>query len=454
MAKSKTRDMTTGSIWKHLIAFAIPLILGNLFQLTYNAVDSIVVGRIAGDAALAAVGTSDPVMNLIILGITGTCIGASVIMSNCFGAGNTERLKQEMGTSLIIGGILSAIVFVGGLIFSRKILILMQTPEEILDDAVTYLRIIFIGMPFTCLYNIYASALRSVGDSKTPVRFLAISSILNVLMDLLFIAVFRMGVVGAALATDLAEGLSALFCIIYVYKKVPILHIGKDHFRFRKDLFAKTLSYGGATALQQCSQPIGKIFIQGMVNTLGVSTIAAFNAVGKIEDFALVPERSISNSMMTFGAQNDGAGKEKRILKGLYTGLLLEALYFIFICIVILLFHRPLLSLFSESELTLNEGSKYFSIMAFFYIMPGFTNGLQGFFRGLGNMKVTLYGTLIQITGRVIVTYLLIDRLGITGVAYACAAGWLCMLALQIPYAVHLLNKRKKTRRDTEGPVS
>ena len=446
MKNAKTRDMTQGNIWKHLIFFAIPLILGNLFQLTYNAVDSIVVGRIAGDAALAAVGTADPVMNLLILGITGTCIGASVIMSNCFGAGDHVRLKNEMGTSLILGGILSAVVLVGGLIFSRKILQLMKTPDEILDDAVRYLRIIFIGMPFTCLYNIYAAALRSVGDSKTPVRFLAVSSILNILMDLLFIAVFRMGVVGAALATVIAEALSALFCLIYVYRKVPVLHIGREQFRFHKDLFLKTLSYGGATALQQCSQPVGKLFIQGMVNTLGVSTIAAFNAVGKIEDFALVPERSISNAMMTFGAQNDGAGKEQRIRQGLWTGLALETLYYVFICAVILLFRRPLLSLFSESELTLAEGMKYFGIMAFFYILPGFTNGLQGFFRGLGNMRVTLYGTLIQITGRVIVTSLLIRSMGITGVAYACAAGWICMLCLQIPYTVHLLKKRRETK--------
>ena len=450
MKKAKTRDMTQGNIWKHLVAFAIPLILGNLFQLTYNAVDSIVVGRIAGDASLAAVGTADPVMNLLILGITGTCIGASVIMSNCFGAGDHERLKDEMGTSLILGGILSAIVLVGGLFFSRSILKLMRTPDEILNDAVKYLHIIFIGMPFTCLYNIYAAALRSVGDSNTPVRFLAVSSVLNILMDLLFIAVFRMGVVGAGLATVIAEALSALFCLIYVYRKVPILHINKGNVRFHKELFLKTLSYGGATALQQCSQPVGKLFIQGMVNSLGVSTIAAFNAVGKIEDFALVPERSISNAMMTFGAQNDGAGKERRIYQGLWTGLALETVYYIFICAVILFFRRPLLSLFSESATTLAEGMKYFGIMAFFYILPGFTNGLQGFFRGLGNMRVTLYGTLIQITGRVIMTSLLIGSMGITGVAYACAAGWICMLCLQIPYAVHLMHKRRITKSSIE----
>lgn len=185
--KTTTKDLTKGTIWKQLIAFAIPLIWGNLFQLTYNMVDSIVVGQFAGQDALAAVGTSDPIMNLLILGVTGLCIGASVIMSNCFGAGKTEELKHEVGMTLLLVMGMSAVILVGGWIASEGILKLMQTPTDILPLAESYLHIIFIGMPFTCLYNIYAASLRSVGDAKTPVYFLVLSSVLNGALDVLFV---------------------------------------------------------------------------------------------------------------------------------------------------------------------------------------------------------------------------------------------------------------------------
>ena len=429
-------DLTKGNITKHLISFTIPLILGNVFQLTYNAVDSIVIGRFAGNEALAAVGTAEPVMNFLIMGITGLCVGTSVLMSNFYGAGKYEDLKKEMGTCLRIGGIFSLLLFTGGLLASGIILKLMQVPEAILDLSVSYLRVIFIGMPFTCLYNIYAAALRSVGDSKTPIRFLAFSSILNGILDVIFVAGFRLGVFGAGLATDIAESVSAVACMIYVFKKVPVLHTSRRDFVPDKEFTRKTLHYGSTTALQQCAQPIGKLAIQGMVNTLGVSTIAAFNAVGKIEDFALVPERSDSTAMMTFIAQNDGAKEKERVRKGFFSGMTIETCYFVFICIVLLLFHRPMLYLFSTDETILSEGQKYFSVMAFFYFFSAMTNGMQGFFRGKKYMKVSLAGSLTQISVRVLFTFLLIERFGITGIAFACAAGWIAMLILVIGYGV------------------
>lgn len=437
-------NLTQGRITRQLISFAIPLVFGNLFQLTYNAVDSIIIGRCSGDDALAAVGTSDPIMNLLILGITGLCIGASVLMSNYFGANQQEKMREEMATMISLGMILSLIIMIFGLYFSRPILILMQVPDDILSIALTYLRIIFIGMPFTCLYNIYASALRSVGDTQTPIRFLAVSSILNGVLDFIFIAFFHMGTLGAALATDIAEALSALLCVFYVRRHVPLLHLSRRDFTWNKELITKTIHYGGTTALQQCSQPMGKLFIQGVVNTLGVSTIAAFNAVGKIEDFALVPERSIANAMMTFTAQNDGAKREDRIRLGFQRGLLLECSYWVLICIALLLLHRPFLSIFSKESVTVSEGSRYFLIMSFFYWLPALTNGLQGFFRGLGQMKMTLYGTIVQISFRVLFTFLLVPHIGIVGVAFACIIGWTAMLILEVPYCIYLLKKRKK----------
>lgn len=259
-------DMTKGNIASKLIRYSIPLLLGNLFQLTYNAVDSIIVGRWAGEDALAAVGTANPVMNIVILGITGVCIGASVLMSEFFGAGHYEKLKREVSTTLIFGCYFSLAVVLLGLILSEHIMRLLYVPEVILGDAVRYLRIIFLGMPFTYLYNAVASALRSVGDSKTPVRFLALASVLNGCLDLMLVAGLGLSVVGAALATVIAEAVSAVLCIVYVYRRVPLLQLKREDLHVDRGLLQLTLKHGSVTALQQSCQPIGKLFIQGVIN--------------------------------------------------------------------------------------------------------------------------------------------------------------------------------------------
>lgn len=430
------KDMTKGNIPKHLISFSIPLILGNMFQLTYNAVDSIVVGQFSGRDALAAVGTANPVMNIVILGITGICIGASVIMSEFFGAGEYEKLKKEISTTLLFGCFFSLLIVIFGLIFSKGILSLLGVPNEILDSAEIYLRIIFIAMPFTYLYNAIAAAMRSVGDSKTPVKFLALASILNGCFDLILVGGFKMGVVGAALSTDIAEACSALFCIIYIYKKVPLLRMSKEDIKLDKYLLKKTLSQGSITALQQSCQPIGKLMIQGVINPLGVDSIAAFNAVSRVDDFAFTPEQSISHGMMTFIAQNDGAKNKKRVKAGFKNGLFVEFCYWILICIVILCLKKPIMKLFVSPKETgmINIGVRYLSLMAFFYLLPAFTNGVQGFFRGIGNMKITLVSTIIQISFRVIFVYVLVPHIGIEGVAYASFIGWILMLGYEVPY--------------------
>ena len=276
------RDMTKGNIYNHIVQFSIPIILGNIFQLTYNAVDSIIVGKFAGTKALAAVGTSDPIVNMLILGISGICIGASVLMSEFFGAKIYEDIKNEFATTISIGMGITAIIVILGLLLSNTILKLIQTPPEIMADANSYLKLVFIGAPFTCLYNIYSAGLRSIGDSKTPINFLAISSVLNGCLDYIFIKIFDMGVVGAGLATVFAEGISAVLCMVYVFRKVPMLHVERKHFKFNRRLINRTFSLGSITALQQCCQPFGKLFIQSAVNYHGVSVIAAFNAASKI----------------------------------------------------------------------------------------------------------------------------------------------------------------------------
>ncbi len=428
-------QMTEGNITKHLIAYSIPLILGNLFQLTYNAVDSIIVGRFIGKEALAAVGTANPVMNITVLGISGICIGSSVLMSEFFGAGEPENVKKEMATTAVFGLYFSLALAFLGLFLSRPLLILLSVPEEILDIASLYLRIVFLGTPFTYFYNAISAALKSIGDSKTPLKFLAFASVLNGILDIILIGVFRLGIVCSAITTVIAEGASAILCICYIYRKIPLLRLEIKEFCIDSGLLRRTLQYGTVTALQQACQPVGKLLIQGCVNTMGINAIASYNAATRIDDYACLPEQSISHGITTFTAQNRGAGKYKRITQGFAAGLTLEFTYWILICAVTWLLKRPFMQLFVSSGETevVALGCSYLSLMAVFYIFPGFTNGFQGFFRGMGNMALPLLGTLIQTSLRVIFVYLLVPGIGIDGVAFACAIGWSVMLLVEVP---------------------
>lgn len=429
-------NMTEGSITKHLVNYSIPLILGNMFQLTYNAVDSIIAGRFIGKEALAAEGTASPVMNIVILGISGICMGASVLMSEFYGAGHKEKLKREMSTVVIFGCYFSVIVAILGGFFSKHLLYALSVPEEILGMGSVYLSIIFLGAPFTYFYNAVSFALKSVGDSKTPLKFLAFSSILNGVLDLILIGGLGFGIVCSAVTTVAAEAASAILCIAYVYRRIPMLQLRRGEFSMDRRLLRETLRYGGITALQQSCQPIGKLLIQGAVNPLGVDMIAAFNAVNRIDDYAFTPEQSISHGITTFVAQNRGAGNRERIRRGFGRGLMLEAGYWIFICLGVTWFREPLMSLFvtAGNEGIVALGSGYLGLMALFYVFPAFTNGLQGFFRGMGNMSVTLLGTFVQTSLRVIFVYLLTPQMGLKGLAFACAVGWSVMLLVEVPY--------------------
>ena len=438
------RNMTSGSIYRHLLAYAIPLIFGNFLQLTYNAVDSIVVSKGAGVAALSAVSVSNPVSVLLIQSVSGLGIGASVYMSKYYGAGDIEKLKRSLSTTLIFGTIAGFLVMLLGVVLSHPILQMMNTPASIMTDSLIYLRLLFIGNFFTFQYNIMSSALRAVGDSKTPVTFVGISSVLNAALDCLFIFVFHWGVFGAALATILAEAFSAILCYIYVYRHIPALKLGLHELILDRVLLKKILSSGLITALQQSCQPIGKLLVQSVINVQGIDVIAAFNAGCKIEDYGRIPAQTISHGMMTCAAQNRGARDRGRVKETLWKGILIGLIYYPIICILILLLRRPLIQLFAPDtggEEMIRLGISYLSVKAVTIIYPCVTNAMQGFMRGMGNMTITLISTIIQITIRTIFVYILVPRIGITGEAYACAIGWTCMFLFE--YSYYFLHRKK-----------
>lgn len=439
------RDMTEGSAHSHLWRYALPLLLGNWMQLAYNAVDSIIAGRFIGKDALAAEGIASPIMNLVILAITGLCIGAGVLMSEYFGGKDFGKLRQSMATMLLSGAAVSVAVAMVCVLAAPGLLKVMAVPEEIYGITVVYLRITFLGMPFTFFYNALAAGLKSVGDSKTPLKFLAVSSVLNAVLDLIFLGIFRLGIVCSATTTVVAEAVSAALACGYMLVKVKELWPQKGQWRIDRQMLSQILSYGGPTAFQQAVQPIGKVLIQGQVNALGVSVIAAFNAVTRVDDFACIPEQGIASAISTFIAQNRGAKKNERIRRGFRAGIRLEVCYWIIIGTITALFCEPIVSMFVTGEgadEVIRLGTRYLMFMSVFYLWPAFTNGFQGFFRGMGKMYTTILGTAIQISIRTIVTYLLAPGMGIIGITFACVAGWSVMLMFEIPYYFITCRKR------------
>ena len=431
------RNMTTGSAHGHLWRYALPLLAGNALQLTYNAVDSMIAGRFIGREALAAEGIAAPVMNLVILAVSGLCIGAGVLMSEAFGAQDFKRLRGTLGAMLRFGAGFCCLATVLGILLTPAILRALAVPQEIQRITALYLRIIFLGTPFTFFYNSLSASLKSVGDSSTPLKFLAFSAVLNAVLDLIFLGLLGFGIVCSAVTTVVAEAVSALLAGGYMLRRFPELWPQREEWRGDRALLRQILRYGGPTALQQAIQPICKVLIQGQVNALGVNAIAAYNAVTRVDDFACIPEQSISAAISTYIAQNRGAEKPERIRPGFRAGLRLEALYWVLIGCVTILLRAPIVSLFVTGEgarEVVALGSRYLGYMAFFYILPALTNGFQGFFRGMGKMYTTIIGTFTQASIRTVCTVLLAPRMGITGIAFACAAGWCMMLLFEVPY--------------------
>lgn len=435
MGKQKLMDMTRGPIVPQIIHFTLPLIIGNFFVLTYNAADSVIVGRFIGADALAALGAASPVMNVLLFLIIGICLGMSVLMGQYFGEQNFDKLKRVISTSVISGGLFTIVLIIFGFFFSRTILSFLNTPIEILDDATSYLQIIFAGLVFTFIYHIYASTLRSMGNSKASLYFLIASAVLNIVLDILFVVVWEKGIDGAAWATVVAEAVAALLCVLYVRFYIPILKFERKDFAFDRSLFRTIFSYSSVTAMQQITLHLGKFLIQGAINPLGVVAIAAFNAVSRIDDFVMIVQQNIAHGTTGFIAQNNGKGNFSRIRKGFLTGLKMEVIYTVLVSVIVLFFSRELISLFMGKEelKVIDAGEQYLKIMILLYLLPGITNLIQGYFRGLGKMKITLNATFTQMLGRVVSAYFLAPCFGIKGIALACLMGWICMLSYETP---------------------
>ena len=439
-----TKDLTTGKIMPILVNFTVPLVLGNLFQLTYNAVDSIIVGHFVGKEALAAVGICNPISTLMILFLNGLCMGASILMGIQYGAKDYKTLHRQISTTMLSGVVFSFFLTLFCVVFAVPILHLLQVDASIIEMTRQYLRIIFLGLMFTFLYNFFSSTLRALGDSASPLYFLIISAVLNIFGDLFFVIVLKAGSNGCAISTVLSEALCCLFCIIYIQKKVPILRLGKKWLVFDSRLLKKTIAYGWASAMQQATVQMGKIAIQALVNTMGVSVAAAFAVVNRIDDFAITPEQNIAHAMTALMAQNKGAGKNDRMREGFRCGMILEIVYGAAVMVICQVFAGELMALFVKDEEVIGHGVIYLHLIAVMYILPAVTNAIQGFFRGTGDLKVTLMSSFTNMAVRVIAAapMILLWNFGIEALPYSYLAGWVAMLLVETPLMIRIYRKK------------
>lgn len=410
-----------------MLLFSLPLMVGNLLQQLYNLVDTWVVGRFVGADALAAVGASYSLMVFLTSVYIGLCMGSGSAFSMFFGKRDEDSMKKSFFSSFVLIGAVSIIINVGVYLFMDPLISILQIPESIRQMTEEYMSVIFAGMFFVFIYNYFANLLRSVGNSVVPLVFLAISAVLNIVLDLLFVPVWEWGVFGAALATIIAQGVSAVGIAICVYVKYPELRIEKKHMKLEIGIVKRVFNMSFFTSLQQSVMNFGILMIQGLVNSFGTSVMAAFAAAVKIDTFAYMPAQDFGNGFSTYIAQNYGAGKGERIKQGIKKAVISSGIFCVCISVIVCVFARPLMMIFidpSESEI-IDIGVVYLRIEGAFYIGIGMLFLLYGFYRGVSRPAMSLALTVISLGSRVAIAYAFAGILGVNIIWAAVPIGWI-----------------------------
>ncbi len=424
------KDLTTGKESRLIFRFALPMLAGAVIQQLYNVADSIIVGKFIGDGeeatrALSAVGASFPVFYALISLIIGLASGAAIVISQYFGAKDTESVKKGVDTMFIILFSSSAFISIIGIIFVDDIFALMQLPDDILQQASLYLSILLGGLIAAFGYNGIASILRSVGDSVTPLYFLIISTIINISLDLLFVINFKWGVAGVAVATVIAQSISFIIGLIYVNRKHKILRVNLIKLKFDKEIFRKSVKVGLPTGLQQVFVSLGLFAVFGMVNQFGTNVIAAYSVAGRIDAFAIIPAINFSQALAAFTGQNIGAGKFKRIKNGLKATLFMSGAFSLVISALVVIFGNHLMQLFSNDADVIRIGSDYLLTVGSFYILFTVMFAFTGVFRGAGDTFITMLITLLALwLIRVPLSYYLIDIFAERGIWLSIPIAW------------------------------
>lgn len=419
--------MREGTPWKLLLQFAVPLFIGNIFQQLYNMVDSVIVGNFVSTNALGAIGTTNSLTFFFFSLVGGLSVGIGIIVAQFFGASDEEKVREVIGNAVWIVAIGTVVMAIIGFFAARPLLVLLRTDPIILNDAVNYLKVTSLGICCIGLYNGVSGILRALGDSKTPLIFLIVASITNVILDLIFVLVFGWGVVGAAVATAFSQFLSAISCIIYAYKTNTYFKLKKSDFRPRMKIVKKTLRLGIPVALQNSLIAISLIVLQAIVNSYGADFTTAFTVVSRIETLVQQPFMSIGAAVSTFTGQNLGAGNIKRVIKGFNSANVINAIFVAVIMLLFWIFTPQIVSIFGRNEKVLGIAVDGLRITCCFYIFLGTIYTTRNVLNGAGDAMFSLFTGIVECIGRVGFAYplTLIPFMGSYGVFYATGITWL-----------------------------
>ncbi|MBP5655167.1 MAG: MATE family efflux transporter [Clostridiales bacterium] len=425
--KSSIRDMTTGSPARHILIFALPTLIGNIFQQVYNLTDSMIVGQFLGADAFAAVGATASITFLFFALCNGIGSGGGVVVSQYYGAkedGNVKKCIVNCGFIMLIVPVIFGTL---GFFLAPYLLALLETPYEIMADSVLYVRFMCVGLLFVSLYNFISSILKALGDSRTPLFFLIVSTIINVVLDLLFVLAFRLGIIGVALATVVSQFLSVVFSGIHAYRKNPYFKISRKDISLDRSMIFKVVRLGVPMSLQFALIAISSMALQRVVNTFGTTVIAAFTATNRIEQFIHQPYMTLAAAISTFTGQNFGAKKQDRVLKGYKTGMIMMAVLTAFLMFVMQVFGRAIASVFVSEQDVITLASSGLKITSFFYLILGVIYVVRGVLTGMGDAFFALFNGVIEVIGRFTIPVMLTAWLGFgeTGIWLSSGIVWL-----------------------------
>ena len=434
------RDLTTGRITATMVRFAVPMIVGDLLQQLYNVVDTLIVGKFVGRDALAAVGSSYTLMTFLTSILLGLCMGSGTVFSMYYGAKNNERLKKSAYTSFIMIAVCAVILSVIVFAFVDPIMAFLQVPGEVYQMMRNYLMIIFTGIAATFLYNFFAFLLRALGSSVVPLAFLAVSAVMNIVLDLVFVLVFDMGVEGAAIATVFSQYVSGVGLAVYTLVKHKELRPGGGI--YEKGLLRELADFSFLTCLQQSIMNFGILMVQGLINSFGIVIMAAFAAAVKIDSFAYMPVQDFGNAFSIFIAQNYGAGEKERIKKGIAAAFKISAVFSIAISAVVCLFAKPLMLIFIQPHETevLAVGMQYLRVEGAFYIGIGWLFLFYGLYRAVRKPGMSVVLTIISLGTRVVLAYTLsaVPAIGVLGIWASVPIGWFLADATGFLYYIRM----------------
>ncbi len=435
-------DLTQGNLAKALLLFTLPILLGNIIQQIYGITDSIVVGRILGEDALAAVGASMGINNIILSAAMGITLGIGIVISKLFGEGNINDIQKAVDTGILLSLLLSITVTAVGLLGSEFILKVFNVPDKIFLQANSYFKITFVGVVASFLYNALTNFLRSIGDSVSPLIFLVVSSLLNIVLDILFVKYMHFGVAGAAIATVISQIFVMIILIVYINKKNFCFKVRLIHLKFDYYILKKGLKIGIPTMLQQLFISLGSSVLQILINGFGSVYISAYTAASKIDGFATMPAVNMGKAMSSFIAQNEGARKPDRIKKGIKTSILIMTIISILISVIVFLFAKNLIGIFCDSQETIKYGENYLYITSGFYIIFSFMQLLNGILLGKGKASISMISTIVTFCClQVPAAYFLSKTIGITGIWIAAPIGWIGGLLIRLGY--YIWNEKK-----------